>query len=146
MSAFHRPPGFVEIGVAGRAFVQRHNNICAQFLLQFNRLFRRDKMAAAVYMRAEGNAFIVYLTQTGKAEYLVAAAIGKDSPIPTHEAVQPTQSLNYWNPGPQIEVIGVRQNHTKADILDFLRSQRLDGSLTAHRQEYRRRYQPVWCY
>src|SRR5690606_40796784 len=54
----HRLPGFGVTHRIGRAIIKSHNNVGPQHLLNLDRLFRRQKMAASVEMGLKGHSLL----------------------------------------------------------------------------------------
>ncbi len=122
-------------GAVLRALIERHHDIAAEQALDFHRPLRRQHMTGAVDMAGKGDAFLAHLRQRGKAHHLIAAAIGQDRPVPSHETVQPAQRGHALRAGPQHQMIGVAQNDVGACRADLGRAHRLDGGGGAHRHE-----------
>ena len=66
---------------------------------------------------------------------LIAAAIGQDRPIPTHEFMQAAQVANQFMPRPQVKMIGIAEQNLATQLLQISRQHRLDGPLGSHRHE-----------
>ena len=58
-------------------------------------------------MRLERHASFIDLSKLVQAEYLIAAAVGQDRPIPTHEAVQSAELRDGFASGTKHQVIGI---------------------------------------
>ena len=95
-------------------------------------------MGAAVEMRSELDAVLVYLPALGEAEDLVAAAVGQDRLVPANELVEAAAARDQLIARPQHQVIGVAENDAGADLLKMLRSQGFNRALGADRHEHRR--------
>src|ERR1700743_2200355 len=96
-------------------------------------------------MRPETNTFLADLAQLTQAKDLKAAGVGKHSPIPTHESVQPAQLAYQLMPRPQIEVIGVSQNDLRIQVFQHVLRHGFYRGSRSHRHEYRRLYNAVRC-
>ena len=83
-------------------------------------------MPAAVDVAGEGDAFLTDLGQPREAHHLIAAAVGEDRPLPTHEPVQPAQARNPLGAGSQHQMIGVAQDDIGPRRAHFLRAHRFD--------------------
>ncbi len=92
-------------------------------------------MGCAIQMRAEAHTFFCHLAQLAQAEYLEAAGIGEQRPVPAHKLVQPAQLPHQLVPRPQIKMVGIAQNDLRAQFLNqvnvlrngFHRPSRADG-------------------
>ena len=62
------------------------------------------------------------------AEDLVPAAVGQDRSVPGHETVQAAQPAYEFVPGPQIQVVGIRQNDARAEVFEPLLGKRFHGT------------------
>jgi hypothetical protein len=89
-------------------------------------------------VRAKDGALVVDLEVGGKAENLVAAAVGEDRPRPAHERVQAAHGADQLGAGAQGEVIGVAEHDLDAGLCELGRRQALDGRLRADGHEHRR--------
>ena len=72
-----------------------------------------------------------------QAEHLEPSTIGQDRSIPAHEPMQPAEAGDTIGAGPQGEVVGVPQQHLRAEPTQLVRAQRLYGRLRSHRHERR---------
>lgn len=88
-------------------------------------------------MRAEGDPFFGDLAHLTEAEYLEAAAVGKDGLLPVHELVKASGFLDQIVAGTEEQVIGIAENDLRAHIVELFRRQRLDGRLRTDRHEHR---------
>ncbi len=73
----------------------------------------------------------------GKAEHLVAAAVGEDRPRPAAEAMQPAASRDQLVARTEIQVIRIAENHAGAGLFEVARSDGLHHPLGADRHERR---------
>lgn len=95
-------------------------------------------MLTPVDVAGKGGAFLRDLAPVRKAEYLVAATIRKDGPIPIHELVETTGSFHSLHPRPEIEVVSVAQDDPGLYVLLKLRLvNSLNGSDRAYWHENR---------
>ena len=136
MSAFHCHFA-VAMVVGVRAFVEGHDDVGAEVLLDGDRLFGREAMGRTVDVALEGHAVIVYLAGLGQGEDLIAARIGEHGTRPLHELVQAAHVPDEFIAGTQVEVIGVGQHQRGIDALEVLGREGLDGGLGANRCEDR---------
>jgi hypothetical protein len=88
-------------------------------------------------MRAELHAAITHLAQLGQAHHLKSAAVRQDGAGPSHEAVQAAHLAHCLHPGPQVEVIRVREQDVGARGAQLIGRQRFDRADGADRHECR---------
>src|SRR5207248_5803542 len=74
--------------LGGGTLIQAHGNVRTEVFLNANRLFGTELQQVAVDVRPEHGGFVGDLEVGGETIDLVAAAVGKDRPVPVHEAVQ----------------------------------------------------------
>ena len=76
-------------GVAGKfhADVEHHRDVDAERFLEFDHVFGREAMRAAVDVRSERHAVVVELAPLLQAEDLEAAGVGENRTVPRHEAM-----------------------------------------------------------
>ena len=122
----------------GGAFVQAHDDVRAQGLLDLDGFLRAEKMPGAVQVRLKLHPLPGNLGQRIQAEDLKPAAIGEQGAVPMHERVQPAETPDPFVAGAQVQVIGVGQNDLGAQALQLFRGHRLDCGLGAHGHEGRR--------
>ena len=127
---------FMVVGIG--TFVECHDDIRAEVLLDSNGTLRREAMRRAVDVTLEGHAFIVDLAGLRQREDLKAARIGEHGMRPAHEAMQTTQPGTHIVAGAQVEMIGVGEHKRGAQILDLGGRERLDRCLRANGREDRR--------
>ena len=120
------------------AFVEHHGDVRTERELNLCGFFRREQMLGAIQMRAKAHAVVADFAQLGKAENLVAAGIGENRAVPGHEFVQAAQFANQFVAGTKIEMIGIAENHLRAEFFERFIAQALHGGLRAHRHEHRR--------
>ena len=84
------------------ALIEGHDDVCAQRHLDFDGPLRGEDMRRAVQMGTEVNTFFRDFAEVAQAEYLVAAGVGEDRPIPRHKPVEPAEAANGLDPWPQI--------------------------------------------
>ena len=97
-------------------------------------------MGIAVEVRLEDDAFVGDLTETGKAEDLIAAGIGENRTGPVHEAVQPAERADQFMAGTQEEMVGVGEDNAGAQFLaQIALREAFDGALRTDRHKDGRR-------
>ena len=75
--------------------------------------------------------------QRGEREHLKAAGVGEDRPVPLHELVQAAQLANQLVAGPEVQVIGVGEDHLRVHRVQIVGVERLHRGERAHRHERR---------
>src|SRR5581483_3646808 len=88
-------------------------------------------------MRPEGRSLLVHLAFGRETEHLIAAAIGQDGPASSDEPMKPSQTGDAIGAGPEIQMIGIRENHLGADLFEIARRHRFDRALCANGHERR---------
>ena len=94
-------------------------------------------MAAAIEMRTELDAVLLYLATFREAENLVAAAIGEDGLVPTDEFMETPTTGDQPIPRPQHQVICITKDDARANFVQVARRQRLNSTRSADRHEHR---------
>jgi hypothetical protein len=137
MSPLH---GFFDVGVVVRVgtFVERHDDIGAEILLNGNRLFRREAMRRTVDVTLEGHAVFVDLAGLRERKNLKAARVGQHGVMPLHEPVQPAHIADEFIAGAQVEMIGVAQDQRSVDVFEMLGREGFDSGLRSHGGKDRR--------
>ena len=102
-------------------------------------------MLATVNVGAKYSSFVADVAEPGQAEYLVTPAVGKYRPVPGHKPVQPAHFFDDAYSWPQVDVVGIGQQHPYSQVLQLFGGHRFDRGLAAHRCEYRCRNHPVRC-
>ena len=119
-------------------FVESHDDVRAEILLNGDGLFGREAMRRAVNVTLEGHTLIVNLAGLRKREDLKAARVGEHGTLPLHELVQAAHIADKFVAGTQIEMIGVAQHERGVDVSEMFGRERLDRGLRANRREDRR--------
>ena len=83
----------------------------------------------------EFDAFLRNFTKRLQRENLEAAGVSDDGFVPGHEAVQAAHFADQLVAGPEMEVIGVGEDHLGAHRGQIFRIERFDRSQCAHRHE-----------
>ena len=138
--AHRQAHGFFDLGLGRgqrRAFVETHDDIRAQQLLDFHAAFRRQHMLAAINMAGKAHALFGQLAQRGKAHDLKPAAVRQDRALPVHELVQAAQPGDAFGAGAQHQVIGIAQQDVGARGAHAFGHHGLHRSGRAHRHEGR---------
>ena len=86
-------------------------------------------------MRTELHALLLDLAHLGERKHLKSAAVGQNRLVPVHELMQSAQLPNDFMAGSQEQVIGVRQQNLRADLVHLVRAHGLDGCLRADGHE-----------
>ena len=114
------------------ALVELHDDVRTQRVLYLHHFFGREKVFAAVYVRIEPHALVLYIVELCEGEDLKAAAVGEDGPVPVHELVQPSRLSDQLVTGAHIEVIGVCEDDLRTRLFQIARQDALDGRLRSH--------------
>lgn len=119
-------------------FVERHDDVGAEVLLNGDGFFGREAMRRAVYVTLEGHAVVVNFAGLRERENLKAARVGEHGTMPLHELVQAAHVAHEFVAGTQIKMIGVAQDERSVDVFEMLRREGLDRRLRANGREDRR--------
>ena len=117
------------------AFIENHDDICAEIFLNGNGLLRREAMRGTVNVTLEGHAVVVNFARLRKREDLKAARIGQHGIVPLHKVMQSAHIAHEFITGAQIKMIGVAQHQRGIDTFELFRCKHFDRSLRAHRRE-----------
>ncbi len=98
----------------------------------------REPVERAVDVAAERDAVLVDDPQVAERDHLEPARVGQDRPVPAHEPVQAAELRDPFVAGPQVEVVGVRQDDRGADLADVVGREGLDRRVGPDRHELRR--------
>src|SRR5450755_814932 len=137
-SQLHRCAGTRSIGWILRAFIECHNDVCAESDLNLHRLFRTEKVGRSIEVRPEGDAFFANFAKIVEAENLEAAGVGEDGAIPRHEAMQTAHLANGLDSGTQIKMVGIGQENLDAEFFQYILRNTFDGCQRSNRHEDRR--------
>ena len=124
--------------------VERDGDVGAERLLDGDRLLRREPVLRAVDVAPEGRAIVIDGPRRRERDDLEAARIGQDRPVPAHEPVEPAEPLDPLVAGAQVQVVGVREDDARADLVEVVGVERLDRRVRADRHELRRLDHAVW--
>jgi len=137
MSPIHGKFGVgVIVGIG--TFIEGHDDVGTEVLLNGNGLFGREAMRRAVNVTLEGHAIIINLAGLRQRKNLKAAGVGEHGTRPLHELVQAAHVAHEFVAGTQVEMIGVTQHERGMDVFEMFGRERLDGGLRADRREDRR--------
>ena len=134
--------GFV-VGVG--AFVEGHDDVGAEVLLNGNGLLGREAMRRAVDVTLERHAVIVDLAGLCQREDLKAARVGEHGAVPLHERMQAAHIAHEFVAGTQVEMIGIAQYECSVDILKMFGRESLDCGLRTNGREDRCEEVTVRC-
>ena len=138
----HRLPHPLPLRRILRALVERHNNVRAQPDLYLHRPLRTKKVRRPIQVRPERHSLLRHLPQIAKTENLKPARVGKDRPLPRHEAVQPAHPPHHLHPRPQIKMISVPQQNPDPQLLQQILRHTLNRPQSPHRHKHRRLHHP----
>src|SRR5215212_8213174 len=117
--------------------IESHHDIGSPAQLQAYRCLRRQLAAAAIDVRTECHPVFADARVACQAEYLEAAAVSQDGPVPSHEPMQSASRDQSFQTRPQHEVVGVGEDDLCPGGAHLLRQKRLDGGLGAYWHERR---------
>jgi len=86
----------------GCTFVETHDDVRAQVLLDLDGALGGEAVERPVQVRAEGHPLVIDLVDRAEAPDLEPPAVGQDRAIPAHEAVQPAHLVDNVVARPQI--------------------------------------------
>ena len=123
--------------------VELHHDVAAQVPLDLHDRFGGEAPARAVEVALEVHAVLVHRAQRSEREDLEATGVGEDGAVPLHEAVETAQLPHQLVARPQVQVVGVGENHLRAHGPQVVRVERFDGGQGPHRHERRRLHDSV---
>ncbi len=126
------------VGRVRRAFVELHDDVRVQHLLDLHGHFGRQEQLVAVDRRCECDAILGDLAQIAERKHLKAAGVREDGFIPAHETVQAAVCADRLQPWTQPQVEGVAEDDLRVHFLELARLNRLHCAVSAHRHEDRR--------
>ncbi len=118
MGALH---GLLEIGfaaVGGGAFVEGHDDVGAEVVLDFDSFLGSEVVGGAVDVGFEGDAVVVDFDAVfgaAEGENLEAARVGEDWAIPIDPFVQAAHFFDKFVAGAEVEVVGVGEDDFGVD-------------------------------
>ncbi len=113
--------GLLEIGfaaVGGGAFVEGHDDVGAEVVLDFDRFLGSEVVGGAVDVGFEGDAVVVDFDAVfgaAEGENLEAARVGEDWAIPIDPFVQAAHFFDKFVAGAEVEVVGVGEDDFGVD-------------------------------
>ena len=123
----------VVVGIG--TFIEGHDDVRAETLLNADGAFRREVVRRTVNVTLEGHAFVINLAGLRQRENLESARVGQHGTRPLHEAMQSAQLGDEVIAGTEVEVIGVAQHERRTEVRHLRGRQRLDGGLCADGRE-----------
>lgn len=130
--------GVVDRAGMRHALVEHHRDVRAELRLDVCDALGRERVQRTVEVRSEVGTLFVDRTTGGQAEHLKAAAIGKDGPLPSHEAVEASSTRDEIGTGAQVEVVGVPEHDRHTERLELGVGDGFDGRLRPDGHEGRR--------
>ena len=97
--------------------IERHHGIGPQRFFDLDGGLRRNEMRGPIEMRLKAHTLVRHLAQFSETENLKSAAVRQNGSRPPGEPMQSTHLSHDLMPRPQIEVVGVVQHETKAELL-----------------------------
>ena len=126
-----------------RAFVEDHHDVGIEYALDTHGLFRTQEQFIAIDRRLKRHSFLANLAQRPQTEHLKTARIGEYRTTPAHKPVQAAMRRDDLQPGTQPQVESIAQHDMRADVVQFLRTHRLDRAVSADRHKRRGLYPAV---
>ncbi len=120
---------------AGRAVVQRHDDVSPELILHLHRPLGGERDGGAVDVALEGDAVIVELADVGEAEDLISAGVGEHRAVPAHPVLQATHLRHQLPTRAQQQVIGIGEDDLGPKLAQLLRPKALHRGLRAHGHE-----------
>ena len=118
------------------ALVELHADVGAELLRDGHVVFGAPEHVAAVVVGGdETHALVRELHGVGVAEDLEPTRIGEDGAVPVHEAVETAHLVDEVRAGAHGQVVGVREDDLRAQVLDRLPRHALHRGARAHRHE-----------
>ena len=118
--------------------IQAHDGIRTQADLNFNRLFRCQKMTGSIDVRLERYSLFRNFCQPRQRKDLKSAAVGQNRPPPVHKSVKTVKLIDDLAARPEIEMICIAENDLSSGHQKLFWSQRFNRCLGAHRHKNRR--------
>ncbi len=130
----HRVPRCGE----GHHMIHLHRHVGPDPLLDPHRVLRRERRGRAVDVGSEEGAVLRDPHLLREAEDLIAAGVGERRALPPHERGQPGRPLDRLLTRPEVEVVGIGENHARAGLGHAADIDPLDRRGRRHRHEQRR--------
>ncbi len=118
--------------------IELHYHIGADVALDAHHRFGSEKSTRSVDVALELDSFLTDFSERREGENLKSTGIGENRTIPPHELVQATHLADELVTWPQMEVIGVRQDHRRAHRREIVGVEGLYGRKSSDRHECRR--------
>jgi len=112
--AFDSGAKFARGAGVGRAIVENHRDVGAEFTLNLHGFFRAEKKKRAIEVRTEFDPVGFDFANGREAEDLEAAAVGKDRERPIDELVEAVGGADDVHPRTDVEMIGVTEDNLSA--------------------------------
>ncbi len=140
---FHRATSRIQIRRIGRALIKDHDDVRAQRALHLHGFFRPHEHLGTINRRGEVHPLLLDLAHGTQTEYLKAAGVGQNRPLPLHEIVQVTVPADHLGPRAQPQMEGIAENDLRTDRLDIARQHALHRTVGTHRHKGRRLDHPA---
>ena len=131
------------VALAGNDVVELHDHVGAEVALDPHHGFGRERAPRSVDVAAELDAVLDDRAQRLQGEHLKAAGVGEDRTVPAHERVQAAQLAHDVVAGAQVQMVGVGEDHLRAERAEIVGVERLDGGERADGHERRRLHAAV---
>ncbi len=119
----------------GRTFVEDHGDVRAEDALNGHGFLGAEEERGAVEVRAKFDPVRADFADFGKAEDLEAATVGEDRRRPIHKAMKAAGSLDDFQAGTDVEMVGVAEDDLGAHLAQFAGVEGFDAGLGADRHE-----------
>ena len=110
-----------------RAFVERHDDVGADFTLGVHDACRAKEMLGTVENAPEFHAFGLNLAKVFQTPHLESATVRKHGAVPAHELVDAAGSRNLGRCRAQVQVVSIGENDFCFQVLELCWRYRLDG-------------------
>jgi hypothetical protein len=123
--------------------VELHDHVGAEVALDLHHPLGGEHAPRAVEVAAELHPVLADLAQRLEREHLEAARVGEDRAVPRHEAVQPAELPHQLVGRPQVQVVGVGEDHLRPERAKLRGVERLHRGEGAHGHERGRLHRAV---
>src|SRR5690606_11376092 len=131
----HGLPRFRLIGWIRSTFVKDHDDIGPQVALDLHGSLWIEKYRAAIDWRFKRNPRLSNFSQLTQAEYLEAAGVSQDWPLPLHEIVRSAMKLYHFCPRTEHPAEGIAEDDLRTGIHHTSRQRASHGAIGTHWQE-----------
>ena len=127
-----------KVALSGRTLIESHHDVGTDDAFCIHHVLWSEEMLAAIDVGTELAALFSELADSGKREYLEAAAVGEDRAVPAVELMQSACRLDDFESRAQVEMVGVSQDDLGLYLLaQFFEMYTLYAAHSSHRHEDR---------